>query len=412
MRILIIAHKVPYPPLGGATLRNFNLLKECSKNNEIHLITFVQEPYLRDPDKLQSSIDVLKKYCKVVKVFRIPTDKNKLGWYLLLFSNLFSLTPYSCWRFWSYGMVKTIKEHLKKYSYDLIEIGTIALVKYAKLAPHLPKLLIHHNIESQLLYRRSKTEKGFLARTYIAFQTYKLIRLERKACEVFDYHTTVSELDKQTLQENCPNINVAVIDNGVDTDFFQPQNLSSEENTLVFTGGMHWYPNADAMLFFAREIWPILKKKIPNIKINVIGLAPPEELVEYSKNDPHLNVLGFVDDVRPYVAKAAVYVVPIRVGGGTRLKILDAMAQGKAIVSHSIGAEGLHVTNGKDILIANEPKQFANEVIKLIRNEKLRKKIEVSARETAENLYSWKKIAPKLQKVYDALGTSFKKDHS
>jgi len=264
MRILIVAHKVPYPPMGGGTLRNFNLLKECSKNNEIHLITFTQEPYLRDPKKLQESIEELKKYCKEVKVFRIPTDKSKIRWYALLFFNLFSLTPYSVWRFWSKDMIKAVKKQLQMYSFNLVEIACISLINYTRLTPYLPKLLVHQNIESQLLFRRSKVEKGWLAKVYLAIQAIKLRRMEKKACKIFDYHTTVSELDKATLHRFCPSAKIAVVDNGVDTDYFKSQGSPINGNTLVYAGGMSWYPNANAMLYFAREIWPLLKKEIPD----------------------------------------------------------------------------------------------------------------------------------------------------
>jgi polysaccharide biosynthesis protein PslH len=193
MKILIIAHKVPYPPRGGATLRNFNLIKECSKTHKIHLITFTQEPYLRDPAQLQASIDKLKEYCEDVKVFKIPTDRNKLRWFLLLFFNLFSPLPYSVWRLWSNDMAAAIKDSLGKNRFDVIEIGTIALLKYSALAPGIPKLLVHHNIESGLLKRRSEMERNPFTRAYLALQAFKLKRLEIKAGKIIEHHTTVSE---------------------------------------------------------------------------------------------------------------------------------------------------------------------------------------------------------------------------
>lgn len=403
MKILIIAHKMPYPPRGGATLRNYNLLKECARDNDIHLLTFTQEPYLRDPVRMQASIDHLKKFCREVQVFKIPTDSNRISWYLLLLFNIFSLTPYSVWRFWSSKMARAVKAQIKQHDFDLVEIGCISLVRYARLTPRLPKLMIHHNIESQLLFRRSKTASNLLIRLYLAFQAYKVRRLEKKAARDFDHHTTVSELDKKTLLDLCPGINVTVVDNGVDTDYFAPSLQPSDQNTLVFAGAMAWYPNSDAMIYFAREIWPLLKKDFPQIKINVIGASPPRELAELSRTDPAFNLLGFVDDVRPYVAQAAVYVVPITVGGGTRLKILDAMAMGKAIVSTSIGCEGIEVEDGREIIVADSPEEFAEKVGWLLRNPGQTKTLGVNARQKALEVYSWKKIAPELTDVYAKL---------
>lgn len=403
MRILIIAHKVPYPPRGGATLRNFNLLKECSKTHKIHLITFTQEPYLRDPDKLEASIEGLKQYCEEVKVFKIPTDGKRLRWLLMLFFNLFSPLPYSVSRFWSRGMVSAVRESVAKNSFDVVEIGTIALVKYASLAPGIPKLLIHHNIESMLLKRRSRTEKNPLAKAYLALQAYKLKRLERKACEFIDAHTTVSELDKQILLQSCPRINATVVDNGVDTDYFQPSSIATTPNSLVYAGSMNWYPNAEAMIYFVRDIWPIIINKLPDIEMNLIGADPPQILVEHSKRDTNFKIYGFVDDVRPYIRSTAAYIVPITVGGGTRLKILDAMAMGKAIVSTSIGCEGIDVKDGENILIADTPEEFAEKTMAVLGDEALRKRLGDAARKTAEQKYSWTHIAPRLNEVYAKL---------
>ena len=403
MKILIIAHKMPYPPRGGATLRNYNLLKECAKENEIHLLTFTQEPYLRDPAKMQASIDHLKGFCREVQVFKIPTDRSRISWYLLLLLNIFSPTPYSVWRFWSRKMVRAIKQQLKQYEFDGVEIGCISLVRYARLMPHLPKLMIHHNIESQLLFRRSKTAGNFLARLYLALQARKVKRLEKIASRQFDHHTTVSKLDKKTLLDLCPGINVTVVDNGVDTDYFTPSAEPPDRNTLVFAGAMAWYPNADAMIYFAREIWPLLKRDFPEIKINLVGASPPPELTELNRNDPAFRLLGFVDDVRPYVSQAAVYVVPITVGGGTRLKILDAMAMGKAIVSTSIGCEGISVADGREIIIADSPEVFAAKIGQLLHDPDLACKIGENARKTVMSTYSWKKIAPELTSVYAKL---------
>jgi hypothetical protein len=142
MRILIVAHKVPYPPRGGATLRNFNLLRECSKDHQIHLITFTQEPYLRDTEELRASIEKLKQYCAEVKVFKIPTDGKRLRWLLLLFFNLFSPMPYSVWRFRSKEMAAAVRKSFSRFRFDLMEIGTIALLNYSSLAPGIPKLLV------------------------------------------------------------------------------------------------------------------------------------------------------------------------------------------------------------------------------------------------------------------------------
>jgi sugar transferase (PEP-CTERM/EpsH1 system associated) len=394
---------MPYPPRGGSTLRNFNLIKECAKNHEIHLLTFYQKTHLDNPADFQSNIEEMKKYCKVVKVFEIPTDGRKLAWYALLFFNLFSLTPYSAWKFHSRTMERSVRKYAAEHSFDLVEIGTIALANFAKLVPDLPRLMVHHNIESELLLRRSRNLKGILAKMYVALQGHKLRRFERKACSYFDHHTTVSERDKQTLQKMYPGTMVTVVPNGVDTNYFKPIDTQIDEDSLIFIGGMSWLPNLDAMIYLIRDIWHLIQAREPNTSMNLIGRMPSKEILKFSRSNPSFKTLGFVDDVRPYMAKTAVYVVPIRVGGGTRLKILDAMAMGKAIVSTTIGCEGIDVTDGKDIIIADKPADFAEKTVELLRNRKLREQLGRNARRTAEDVYSWEKIAPKLEQVYEEL---------
>jgi glycosyltransferase involved in cell wall biosynthesis len=403
MRILLITHLMPYPPRGGCSLRNYNLIRECARNHEIHLLTFYQKAHLDNPAGFRSHIDEMKKYCRVVKVFEIPTDGRKLAWYTLLFLNLFSPTPYSAWRFHSRAMVRAVREHAANHSFDLVEIGTIALANYAKLAPDLPHLLIHHNIESELLLRRSRNLKGIFARAFVGLQAHKLRRFEKRACRYFDHQTTVSERDRETLERISAGTAVTVIPNGVDTDYFCPAEIQTEENRLIFIGGLTWFPNLDAMLYLIRDMWHLIRRKVPEVSMDLIGRMPPPEILDFSSANPSFKVHGFVDDVRHILSRAAVYVVPIRVGGGTRLKILDAMAMGKAIVSTSIGCEGIEVTDGKDILIADTPEDFAERTAELLRNSGLREQLGRNARQTAESIYSWKKIAPMLERLYEEL---------
>jgi glycosyltransferase involved in cell wall biosynthesis len=400
MRILIVAHKVPYPPCGGATERNYNLLKECSQSHRIHLITFTQEPYLRDPERLRASIEHLRRYCEEVRVFRIPTDGKRLRWLLLLFFNLFSPAPYSAWRFRSGEMAAAISESLRLHKFDIMEIGTIALLKYSDLAPNLPKLLVHHNIESVLLGLRSRHEKNPLTKLYLALQARKLRRLEKQAGRKIRHHTTVSELDKRILLEICPGIEVSVVDNGTDLDYFRPSDLPVKPDSLIFVGEMSWYANAQAMIFFYKEIMPILRREVSELEMNLVGANPPRELIDYGNRDPQFMVRGFVDDIRQYVHSAAVFVVPLKIGGGTRLKILDALAMGKAVVSTSVGCEGLHLKEDEDIFVADDPVDFAGKILMLLKDNNLRKRVEMSARKTVEERYSWEKIAGRLNKTY------------
>jgi len=404
VKILLIAHLLPYPPSGGCSLRNFNLIKEASLQHEIHLLTFFQKVHFRNPsdyaEDLQRSVEEMKKYCRHVETFEIPTDGRAIAWNTLLFFNLFSQTPYSSWKFHSRQMINAVRRHASKHTFDLVEIGTIALAKYRELLPEVPSLLVHHNIESELLLRRSKNASNPLSRAYLAHQGRKLRRFEQHVCEKFDYHTTVSEHDKKTLESMHRDVRVQIVPNGVDTDYFVPGNDSVLANSLVFVGGMSWYPNLDAMNYFTSDIWYLIKNKIPDLTMTMIGRDPPGNITRFAQKETGFKCLGFVEDVRSHISEAAVYVVPLRVGGGTRLKILDAMAMGKAIVSTTIGCEGIDVTHGTDIIIADTAEDIAARTVELLGNRQMREEIGRNARQKALDLYSWKKVYPKLASTY------------
>jgi glycosyltransferase involved in cell wall biosynthesis len=402
VKILVISHFLPYPPHGGSFQRNYNLLREASRSNTVHFLAMAPRLFHPSERELQTAIEAMKQICQTVHVLKIPTDDSRIKWHWLLFSNLFSIEPYSVWRFHSREMVNAIRDQIEKEEYDLIQIDTIALAAYAQAAPKLPSVLVHQNVESTLMLRRAKNESNVFSKVYLYLQGKKLRRYETKMMPKFDLNITVSELDKEELSTFGGRARIEVVPNGTDTDYFRPSK-SAESHELVFTGGMTWYPNKDAMIFFCREVYSLIKERVPDVSFNLIGMAPPEEVLDVARKDTSIRTPGYVDDVRPHVARAAVYVVPIRVGGGTRLKILDAFAGGKAVVSTTVGCEGLAVTPDKDILIGDTPQEFADQVVRALTDSSLRGKLEQNARNLVEEKYSWTKIGQIQEKLYRSL---------
>ena len=200
----------------------------------------------------------------------------------------------------------------------------------------------------------------------------------------------------------CPGLNAEVIPNGVDTELYQPDHEAEEDATLIYTGSMDWFPNEDAAIYFIDEILPTIQKKRPNLKFYVVGQFPSERLKRYG-NRPGVVITGRVDDVKPYIARATVYVVPLRIGGGTRLKILEALAMGKAVVSTSVGAEGLNLRAGEEIMIADEPAKFSDGVLQLMENGCMRRELGDNGRRRVETEYDWRQIGEKLQGLYEAV---------
>jgi sugar transferase (PEP-CTERM/EpsH1 system associated) len=407
MKILMISHCVPFPPHSGALLRIYNLLKEVGNRHEVHLLSFTQRVLMPTEAELRAAVRELERHCRSIRVFPVHTDRSRLAWYSLLAANAFSGDPYDYWRFSSHEMREAVQRAAREIRPDLVHAECISVAPYA-LALALPRVLVHHNVESSLLFRRADNDSNPLAKRYIRLQASKLRRAEQRATPLFDVNVCVSELDREEFIRFCPGASFLAVPNGTDVNYFAPR----EEPTgaqIVFVGGLSWYPNTDGVLHFIREVLPLVRRRVPNASFVVIGGSPGRELKQIAAAESGVRVLGRVEDIRDEVARSAVFVVPLRVGGGTRLKILDAMAMGKAIVSTSIGAEGLDVQPGVDIVIADTPQDFATAVARLIRDPERRHAIAASARAHVMERYSWQRIAPLQEAAYEQAVREFDK---
>jgi sugar transferase (PEP-CTERM/EpsH1 system associated) len=395
MNILFLSTRSPYPLISGHSLRTYHILKGAAENHSVTLVTFVQ---LRE-ELGHENLDHLRSLCKAVYPFRIPVDISKARLGASLFLNLFSHLPFVAKKYDAPTMRRKIRQIVETESIDLVHVDMLHLAVYIDEFRDLPKVIVNHNVESVRLYRWFKTEPNPFKKTYLGIQWLKLRSFERSVINKFNCSVVVSEIDKQLLRHMGVSTKLLVVPNGTDIDFFKPSSTKPRKNSVLWIGHMDVHTNKDAVLYFCREIYPILRKKHPKVQMTFVGSAPPEEIVEAARKYSQIRITGFVDDIRPYVHQAAVMVVPIRIGSGTRLKILDAMAMGKAIVSTSIGCEGLDVVDGRDILIADEPKDFATKIVDLMNEDEVRTRIEISARKVAER-YDWEKIQENQEAVY------------
>lgn len=400
MNILFLSQIVPYPPHGGVLQRGYNLIREMSRYNSVDLLAFVHPEVLNSSHAINAAKEELKKYCVEVDFFDLWVKKSILNKYCGLLISLFSTLPFSVHAYSSKDFRRKIFEWTEEKAFDIVHYDTISLCQFDLGAKQIPKILTHHNIESKLMARRSRFEKRPLVRSYFIKQTEKLKKYEAKESGKHDVNIVMSDTDGEELKKINPEVNLAVVPNGVDTEYFVPGTATGEPS-LIYTGGMNMFANKDAVLYFLKDIWPSIKAKEPMVKFYAIGQDPPAELMEIGKSDHQVIITGYVDDVRPYVADSSVYVVPLRVGGGTRLKVLDAMAMGKAIVSTSIGCEGLKVSDGKNIVISDKPDDFAEKTVTLLKNQDKRTSLGRAARELAISMYSWQKIGRLLQDVYE-----------
>lgn len=399
MNVLFLSQIVPYPPHGGVLQRGYNLLRELCKYNEVDLMAFIHPDILGTKELIDESKRELEKFCRSVEFFSLWPKKSVVHRQLGFLSAVFTSMPFSVLAHKSAAFHKRLEEKFSAGRVDLVHFDTIGLAQFNTMHS-VPKILTHHNIESVLMERRALVETNIVAKLYLQAQVAKMKRYEIAQSPLFDVNVTVSDIDGSKLHEIVGDLFIETVPNGVDTEYFKPV-PGCETPSLIYAGGMNMFANCDAVLYFIQEIWPIIKASRPDVLFFAVGQDPPPALIDIAKKDSSVKITGFVTDVRPYISRASVYVVPLRVGGGTRLKVLDAMAMGKAIVSTSIGCEGINVSDGNNILLADAPHVFAEKVVNILNDRTLMLKLGNEARNSVVENYSWTKIGKKLQNVYE-----------
>jgi glycosyltransferase involved in cell wall biosynthesis len=320
-----------------------------------------------------------------VEAFPIPQENSRARLFVDHARSVLTGNAYTRFAYSSRDFASRLKELIGEKQFDLVHMDSLDLSAYLPLLNGLPVVCTHHNVESSLLRRRSRAEGG-LKGLYVGHQAELTEKEERAFVPEFALNVTVSENDRAELAKLAPSARIAVVPNGVDTQVFTPENR--EQDGLVFVGGHSWLPNREAMSHFAAEILPLVNKQCGHVPVTWVGRAPESVIREYTTKFG-FHMTGFVDDIRPFVRSAACYVVPLLTGGGTRLKILDAWSMGKAVVSTSVGCEGLAAVDGENILIRDEPAAFADAVRAVLSDETLRQRLGANARKIAEQTYDW-----------------------
>jgi glycosyltransferase involved in cell wall biosynthesis len=307
---------------------------------------------------------------------------------------------------------------------DVVEVEGIELAQYLfQAADHRagnnrPLLVFDdHNAEYVLQQRAFETDvhqpRRWVGAAYSFVQWRRLRRYERRACEVADRVVAVSEVDAEVLRRLSPGLDPIVVPNGVDMEFYTTPvaplagESGPKEEDLVFTAKMDFRPNVDAVLWFAQEVFPLIRRESSETRLWVVGKNPHPRLAPLA-GDPAVVLTGWVEDVRPYIAEAAVYIVPLRIGGGTRLKVLEAMAMGKAIVSTALGCEGFDLVPGQELVVADTPSEFAAAVLALLRDPERRARLGRAGRRLASSRYDWRVLVPRLERVYETRQASGK----
>jgi len=385
MKILFVAPDIPYPSTNGGKIVVFETIKHLTKKG--HQVDFL---FLTDKNTDKLNFWKLSKWCKPYPVFH----NCKTSWIGLMF-NIFSKKPYSIAKYHSDNLNKQFVKLLENTKYDIIQfeglfVAYLINTRY-KTIGLTPVILREHNIESVIIERLFRNRRVFPVNLFLRVQYKRLFDYEARICAKFNRCFMISPIDKQKLEEMNPNVQTKLIPGGVDTSYFFPQIVREDLYSIVYVGSMDWLPNADGIFWFCKDIFPCIKQKISEAKLYIVGKNPPAYIKKLQDQD--IIITGFVEDVRKYIAKGQVFIVPLRIGSGMRIKILNTFAMGKAVVSTSVGCEGIDVVDGKNIYIADSKKEFAKKVIFLLNNKNERDRIGKEGLKLVKEKYQWGKIA-------------------
>ena len=399
MRVLFLTPQLPYPPQKGTALRNWGLIHGLAERHRISLLSF------RSPEQEVDPAPPLASICERILTVPQPERSRRER----LWDMLTTRQPDMALRLSSHLYDQELKKLLEGNVFDVIQIEGIELAPYLdtvrSLAQDAVVVFDDHNCEYLLQERTFLTDLYSPARwsgaAYSFVQWQRLRRYEERTCRHADRVLAVSDADAAALRRLIPDLDVTVVPNGIDTETYRPATTRAEdrENTLVFTGTMDFRPNVDAVLWFAKDVLPLVQADAPDVRFLVVGQRPHRRLTPLRGN-PAVTLTGWVEDVRPYFGQATVYVAPLRMGGGTRLKLLEAMAMGTPIVATSLGAEGYPVENGRELILADTPSSFADAVVALLRAKKRREQLARRARVFVEEQYDWQVIVPRVEDVY------------
>jgi polysaccharide biosynthesis protein PslH len=395
-RLLFLAQTLPFPPDGGVKIRTFNILRLLARSFDVSGLCFYRRHGGVTGADVEASLDALRDLADL-RAFPIPQEHSRVRLFADHFRSLATNRVYTAFSYESSVFREALEDLLGRTRFDLVHADSLDLSGYFPALGNLPIACTHHDATSVQLLRRSETETSRLRAAYIRYQSKRMAEEEARWCGRVAVNAVVSETDRATLQQRAPRGRFVIVPNGVDTDYFRPVDGPTEG--IVCVGSVGWFPNRDALTHLAVDILPHLRAAGVGSATRWVGWASPEDQALF-RDRYGIQMTGRVPDIRPYVASASCYVVPIRSGGGTRVKILDAWAMGKAVVSTSVGCEGLDTVDGENILIRDRPEEFAAAVRKVLDDEPLRQRLGARARELVESRYAWDRIGRSLTKEY------------
>ncbi len=400
MRVLVIDEWVPLPLESGKKIRTFKLLSPLARRHEITYLCYANPAAERE--KIARMEDAGFRMVCVPPANRF---KSPAALALGLLGNLLRRVPLAVRKHYSPRFRRALLETLASRSFDVVHCEWTHYAQYLKAASRIPRFLSSHNVESMQWRRLSQLQTNPFRRAAIYLEFVKMRAFERRALGMFDHMAAVSAEDARIMESWFGAHSVEIIPNGVDLNYYDRGGGGDATETIVYCASMDYFANQDAVLHFAKNILPRIHAKRPQARFLVLGRSPPAKIRALANG--RIAISGTVDDVRPLLSSAAVSVVPLRVAGGSRLKILESFAAGIPVVSTSIGAEGLGLRNGAELLIADDEAAFAAECVRLLEQPRLREQISRAARSHLNDNCDWRAIAPLVEAAWDRTRRNF-----
>lgn len=408
-RLLFLCQTLPYPPDGGVWIRTYHVIRLLSQAFDITALCFERAASAgAHADRCTAARnDALGRFANV-EVFAIPQKHSGARFVWDHVRSVALNRVYTTYLYESRAFRDRVNDLVRSKTFDLVHVDSLDLAAYLPACRNLPVVCVHHDVESALLRRRGAVERNSLRRLYLRFQAGLMAEVERRSCGRVALNVAVSSRDRELLRHIAPGSRIAVVPNGVDPDEFSSDGQAG--SGLAYVGGTTPFPNRDALEFFCDRILPHVRTLMAeDVRVRWIGRASAEERQQY-RDRFGVELTGYVPDVRPFMREAACHIVPLRTGGGTRLKILNSWAMGKPVVSTSLGCEGLEAIDGENILIRDDPKDFAAAVRAVLENAALRRRLSDGGRETVARQYSWDILGRELIDLYLAAAHAGSRD--
>lgn len=389
MQTLVIAPFSPYPLVFGGAIRLYHLLKMFAQVSDVTLLAY--RSWSEDGD----NIGDLRTFCDdVILIDANPVHTQKKS--LLQLRSLLSPRTFQYYAHYSPQFQRALDMLVARKRFDCIVTDFSQMAYFSYAATPALKILDLHNIEHELLQRRADTETQWIKKAALAIEAKKFGRDELRLCQQFDLVFAPSEREQRQLQALIAPTRVESLPNSINTEYFAYNPSFPTANEITFIGTTHVDANRDGLCYFMAEIFPLIERAVPDVHFTIVGGDPPADIRAFGQR-PNVDVTGYVKDVRTYMARAKALVVPLRTGGGTRLKVLEGLSFGVPTVSTSLGSEGISVTDGQDILLADTPEQFAQQVVTLLSNQQLQRRLSAHGRVLVEQEYSWQAVGQRLQ---------------